>query len=150
METEELFRLAVKELLRQKPWITQKTLANKIGVSPANFNDFLQGRRSYPDDKRERIAFELGTSYLDLLQYGKGLTDSSLLRLTKESQNVIINGREINLSEVYSKVRFILAHAGGDEKKYLLDDIARYYGVLKERAVQSELHSKKKIIKKTK
>ncbi|UCE05496.1 MAG: helix-turn-helix transcriptional regulator [bacterium] len=137
METIDLFRMAVKDILSQKN-ITQIEIAKKIDVTPSSMNDFLQGRRGYPDYKREKIAVALGSTYVQMLHYAESFIENNkkISHLT-DNKIIMVGSKKIQLNTIFAKVRIILS-APGVEKEYLIRDINDYYDKIKERQLLKE------------
>lgn len=127
METVDIFRIAVLKILAQRASLTQAELARRIDDNPTCLNDFLHGRRNYPDYKRERISSILGYTYTEILKYGEELTRGRQnIRFLETDEVFFIGKKKIRFNTVFAKVRFILSQ-NGSEKKLFLDLIDIYY-----------------------
>ncbi len=128
METVDIFRAAVLKKIDETPRISQADMARKIGERTTCLNDFLHGRRNYPDYKREKISRVLGTTYTELLNYGERLVNphQKICFMDPDQKIINANGKKIKLAKILNKVRFILAK-NCPERGFLIDMIEMYY-----------------------
>jgi len=87
METSELFRITLKSVLDEMPRGAQSSLADDLGVDRRYINDFLNGRRSFSESVREKIAEKLGYSYIDFLVMGREMLTERNSNVDSEKQN---------------------------------------------------------------
>ena len=74
MKTTDIFIKTLQSFISEE--ITQSKLAELIGVTRQQLNDFLKGRRNFSEDRKELIAENLGKTYLEMLNKGQKLIDS--------------------------------------------------------------------------
>lgn len=65
------FSAAVGRIIKGYPRGCQRTLAEKIRISPQYINDMIAGRKLWPDEHKDSIAQSLGFSVSELLQIGQ-------------------------------------------------------------------------------
>lgn len=84
MKTIDIFRKAVKTIIKNTPSIIQKDIALRLNETVAkkanaisDLSDFLGGRRNYSLKKQEKLAKILGYNHIDLLIYGRVLIEKN-------------------------------------------------------------------------
>lgn len=73
MEIPVLFRTILKAKISERPRGAQSKLADKCNIPRTLMSDFLAGRKPLSEDKRARIAKELGYEYGEFLTMGRRL-----------------------------------------------------------------------------
>lgn len=75
MDASDFFRKAVVYKLKEKKQ-TQVWLAKKLKIAPPDLNSFLKGGRNFSENRKEKLAQILGTTYIDMLILGRDLVDA--------------------------------------------------------------------------
>jgi len=72
MDTPGIFRHTLKIIIRSKDRGFQKSIADKCGIDPGHFSDFLAGRKKLSEAKRVVVVEYLGYEYDEFLSMAKG------------------------------------------------------------------------------
>ncbi|MDY6903715.1 MAG: helix-turn-helix transcriptional regulator [Thermodesulfobacteriota bacterium] len=75
MNASDFYRKAVKHYLK-KIGMTQKELARRLNETAPHVNSFLKGERNFSEERKEKLAQIMGTTYIDLLNMGRDLADT--------------------------------------------------------------------------
>ena len=70
-EPAEYFRAAACRFFYDKKIATQKSVGINTGISPSEINDIVKGRAAGKEEKRRKIAEELGYRYEEFLAIGR-------------------------------------------------------------------------------
>lgn len=84
MEPSELFKKALKSILKERPRGSQGKLADDAGVGRKHLSDYLGGRAPLSEAKRSLIAEALGYTYEDFLALGRQLLEGKPIAEEKE------------------------------------------------------------------
>jgi hypothetical protein len=69
----ELYRIALKWVIDQKPRGTQTILADKINIAKSHLNDYLRRGKPFPEIYRDQIAELFGYKYEEMISMGRRL-----------------------------------------------------------------------------
>lgn len=86
-EPDVYFKKALSLYMKEKK-ITQAVLAERIGFARTQLSDYFNDRRGFSEDRKEQIAVYFGTTYVDMLNYGRSLSEKNLKPEKKELQKV--------------------------------------------------------------
>ncbi|MCP4746433.1 MAG: helix-turn-helix transcriptional regulator [Desulfobacteraceae bacterium] len=128
METVDFFRVALKNVLKQKG-IKQIEIAKRLGLDPPALSAFLRGKINFSIKRQELLAETVGSSYIEMLNYGKSLaaeptghTNAAHEALMPDvirdkdvkSEDVTLNAAEQRLINIYRRLN-------GDLKQLLMN-----------------------------
>lgn len=94
MKATDLYRKALYKILSDKQK-TQAYIADQIGVQSQTINDFIRGRRNFSETKKEEIARVLGTTYIDMLNLGRKLSENGVSEKEKQANIVPIPHKDL-------------------------------------------------------
>ena len=112
MELIDIYRLALKAVLKQKKRGTQSALADQLKIPRTTMSDFIRGRQAISEGKREQIANELGYKYEEFLALGRRLSNGEDVDFTNKKKEPFPNYEKIMRLPILDRAWAILRAAG--------------------------------------
>ena len=88
--------------IREEKGLTQRDVAERLGVSIQNYNQYETGKRNPKLDTKERIATALGVGLFELETYGEDIPDGSAVIWDKDGDAIIDTANNAPASTVGS------------------------------------------------
>lgn len=154
MKANDYFKRALSLYMKDHK-LTQAMLADSVGFARTQLSDFMNDRRGFSEERKEQIAVFLGTTYVEMLVFGRDLCEGDLPAEKESSVPGIFKEKQESsqsLESLIDKMQWMIDALGADvERKVeyienLKEDIKDYRKDLDE--YKKDIHDYREEIKK--